>query len=117
MKQKDQQYKDLQKLWYNKIQQGGFKDIEDTKTGLLKEWNFNFFRNQFSRVKYESTLEYYEKAKQILLSYGFKTDTQKRVWELHCEGFSERKIAVVVKTYKKSMIHYIIANIAREIKS
>jgi len=118
MKPKDQSYKKLEQLWYDKLKKEGFQDIENTKTDerLLKEWDFNFFRNQFNLIQYESTLGYYDQAKEILVSESFKSEIHKKVWELHCEGLSERSIAVRVKEYKKSMIHYIIANIASKIK-
>jgi hypothetical protein len=116
LKTKDRAYKELEQIWYSKLKAGGFEDIEQsTGDRLLKEWDSNFFRNQFCKVKYEATLGYYNKAKQILLSYGFKNEIQKTIWELHCTGISERKIADQIGKYKKSMVHYIISNIAKQI--
>lgn len=118
MKIKDPQYKKLEKVWYEKLKLTGFDDIEDTRTEqrMLKEWDFNFFRNQFNDIEYESTLGYYESAKHLLASYSFKDETHMKVWELHCEGLSERDIAGQVGKYKKSMVHYIICNISKVIK-
>lgn len=117
LKPKDQRYKDLEKIWYDKLKQEGFQDAEDRNTGLLKEWDFNFFRNQFDPIQYSATLRYYEEARRLLLSYTFKDEGHKQVWELHCEGLSERTISSKISRYKKSMVHYIIAHIAKHIKT
>ena len=115
MKPKDPSYRETQKIWYAKLKKGGFKDIED-QNGFLKEWDFNFFRNQFNSVEYEATLGYFAQAREILISYSFKNETHRKIWELHCEGLSERSIAFRIRKYKKSMIHYIIDHIAQQIK-
>jgi hypothetical protein len=119
MKIKDPSYKKLEKVWYDKLKGEGFEDIENTQTSdrMLKEWDFNFFRNQFNQVQYESTLEYYERANRLLSSFGFKNEVHRRIWELHCEGQSERKIASQLTKCKKSMVHYIISNIAQQMKA
>jgi hypothetical protein len=116
MKQKDPKYKQVENHWYTVLKNEGFQDIEDSKTGMLKEWDFNFFRNQFNLIDYSTTVLYYEKAKQLLLFHPFKDDTHKTIWELHCDGLSERKIAQKVKKYKKSMVHYIISSLARTLR-
>lgn len=117
-KHNDAKFKKLEKIWYDKLKAEGFEDIENIhqEERRLKEWDFNFFRNQFVAVKYETTIKYYEQGRQILNSYEFKTEIHKKIWELHCEGIAERKIAQAVKIYKKSMVHVIIAEIAKMIK-
>lgn len=108
--------KRLEKIWYDRLKSTGFNDIEDTDVGLLKEWDTNFFRNRFVQVKFDATTEYYSCAHHILLHHEFKNENHKRVWELHCQGYSERKIAQMIKVYKKSMVHYVIAMIAKVIR-
>jgi hypothetical protein len=116
MKIKDQAYKQMQQIWYDKLKEGGFQDIENNQTGLLKEWDKSFFRHGFNIIQYASTLNYYERAREMLFSYEFKNIYHKRIWTFHCDGLSERKIALKVRKYKKSMVHYIIAHIAKTIK-
>lgn len=107
----------MEQLWYNKLKEEGFQDIEDTKTGMLKEWDsIQYFRHSLTPLKYESTLHYYALAKEMLSFYDFKNELHKKIWEHHSDGLSERKIALKIRKYKKSMIHYIIANIAKTIK-
>lgn len=109
-------FEELQKCWYAKLRDDGFEDIEDDH-GRPREWDFNFFRNKFDPIKYQTTLIYYEWARFVLNNYRFKNELQKAIWELHSEGLSERKIALKIKKYKKSWIHVIIAGIANEIKN
>lgn len=96
----------------------GFEDIEDpTKAERpLKQWDFNFFRNNFSQVSYRTTLEYYEEARNLLDTPCFESDSHREIWAMHCEGMSEREIADHLGIYKKSMIHYIIAKYVPLIK-
>jgi hypothetical protein len=109
-------FKELQKHWYTKLRDEGFEDIEDDQ-GRPKEWDFNFFRNRFDPIKYQATLQYYAWARFVLTTFKFRNELERMIWELHCEGLSERKIAIRIKKYKKSWIHVIIAGIAHEIKN
>ena len=113
--------KKLQKIWYDKLAEEGFNDIEDTSTERrpLKNWDVNFFRNQGYEAiitKHTTTLDYFKHAEALLEKYQFKNDGHRLVWELHCKGFKEREIAELVGIYKKSMVHHIIAPISRLIK-
>lgn len=92
--------------------------MEDTskEQRLLKEWDSNFFRNNFNEVNYRATQIYFEEAHSILHNFVFESEIQKEVWRLHCEGLSVREIASQIKSYKKSMVHYLIRNLSRMIK-
>lgn len=130
MAQPDEEFKHLEKLWYGKLKEEGFDDIECTHHSkrLLKEWDFNFFRNTFNPLKYESTLSYYSQAREflvhenILILIGvivpspFKSAIQRKVWELHCEGYSEREIAEKIGVFKKSTIHTLVKELDQLIK-
>ncbi len=113
----DPKFKQLEKKWYKKISKD-FQDIENTnnETRLLKEWDSNFFRNNFNEIKYEATVQYYKNARRLLLTYPFENKTHEEIWRLHCEGITEREIAKRIRRYKKSMVHYLISNISRLIK-
>jgi hypothetical protein len=97
----DEEFKKLEKLWYDKLKSEGFEDIEHASSRNLKEWDLNFFRNQFCTIKYETSMEYYEKAKDLLLTFEFKNELHKKIWELHCMGLTEREIADKIQIYKK----------------
>jgi hypothetical protein len=109
------EFKVLQKYWYELLRDTGFKDIENTE-GLLKEWDFNFFRMRFNAIQYEATKSYYDQARHLLHTFEFKNEMEKAIWELHCEGLSERKISQHLKKFRKSWVHVIIARIASQIK-
>lgn len=106
-------FKALQKEWYARLRADGFEDIENQE-GMLKEWDFNFFRNKFDQIKYETTLLYYSRARGLLNTFQFKNELERAIWELHCEGLSERKIASKLRKFRKSWIHVIIAEIRRK---
>lgn len=79
----------------------------------LKTWKSKFCRNNFHMTHYEATLIYYEGALKILETYEFQNIIHKKIWELHCQGIPERKIAQQIEVYKKSMVHHIIAKISK----
>jgi len=122
------EFKNLQTLWYEKLQQTGFEDIEN-RSENLKQWNNNFFRNRFSPISYQQALLYYEKAMEFLLPqdilcligirihFMIQNPVHKKIWELHSQGMTERKISAQIKVYKKSMVHYIISKIRVQMKS
>jgi len=112
MAARDKDLKDLQSIWYKKLKDNGFNDIEDTSTEgrLLKSWH------SFRYKEDEEKTVYYEKAHDILNSHHFKKEEYRAIWEMHCEGLSEREISERLKSFKKSWVHTIIARTAKLIK-
>ena len=124
-RQRDEKLKELEKIWYQKLIDNGFEDIEVTSEPgrPLKEWDFNFCRvvkgegkNIDLPLKIASTRQYFIQARKLLDTHKFKNQDYKEIWALHCEGVTEREIAVRLKVYKKSMVHYVIKEIAKWIK-
>lgn len=113
--------KDLQAEWYTRLQGEGFIDIEDTERpdAPLKTWHSLKWQN-VSRETWESTESYFDQAKELLTTREFETPMHRRIWELHCDGLSKRKIEKELSpeadAYKKSSIGIIIQLIASEIK-
>ena len=117
----DDEFKALQKKWYGKLAKQGFEDIEDTnrEDKPLK----SLHNHRFYLIPVEQRLateSYYEMARQLLNEYKFKNSTHKRIWELHCQGLSRRKIAKHIKdlapTYNQSRIGEIVLEIAKAFK-
>lgn len=114
-RRQDENFKRIQKQWYQKLKDDGFKDIEEESNGRygdlikLESSVFRYKRNM------ASTQVYFSRAFSFLNSYRFKNPVHKYIWELHCHGFTERKIAEHV-IYKKSMVHAIISKLAEIIK-
>jgi len=111
----NEEFKKLQKFWYLTLSHQGFNDIENDK-GYLENKHSAFVRTRFVRIKYDTTRDYYILAFRMLNDYTFKNELEKEIWRLHCEGMTERAIATSIKVYKKSMVHYIIAKLAKWIK-
>ena len=121
------EFKALQKEWYKKLATTPntdgevFKDIEDTNRAdqPLKAWHDSRFKT-ISITQRLTAESYYEQATQLLHTYKFKNPTHRRIWELHCEGVSRRKIAFQIKdmkpTYKHIRVTYIIQEISKAIK-
>ncbi len=113
--------KKLQKEWYKKLQEEGFIDIEthSHKDTPLTTWHSLKWKNLSLEVM-ETTLEYNSMARDLLNTHDFQTETHKRIWELHCDGLSKRKIEKILQTtenpYKREAIGLIIKNIASLIK-
>lgn len=118
--------KALQSEWYARLEASGFVDIEDcaNPNRPLKSFHKISFRHSHLRRSQprwvESADQYYYDAKELLMTYAFKNDLHRFIWELHCEGLNKRKIedkiCLLTKTYKREQIGNIIKAIAVEIK-
>lgn len=115
------EHKSLEVIWYQKLKEDGFKDIEDTSMEgrpLLCWHNFKF--KNIPNIKIESSKIYYEKAKTLLMNHIFENETEKTIWSLHSEGLSKRQIEKVIqnseKPYKREMIGKIINKIIKAMK-
>lgn len=109
----------LKKIWYRKLEDSGFDDAENTShpDQPLKTWHSFKFKDA---LKLTETSTYYLKAIQLVDTYDFDNSTHRKIWELHCEGYSKRKIEKEITecdpTYKRSQIETIINFIASSIK-
>ena len=90
-------FRALQQKWYKKLEQSGFKDIEDEKgrlkvysgIGLSEDLPLPVSRTDYSSKLYkESQAEYYRLAGQYLYDKKFKSPRDKQVWALHTQGLS-----------------------------
>lgn len=132
MSNNPREFKKVQDKWYEKLKDEGFQDIENTQheERPLKKWHFNFFRNgrksdrametnpaQRTLIEYRSTADFYQQASALLFTYRFENKTHKKIWELFCEGMTERHIAKKIKIYKKSTIHLVIKKISMSLKN
>ena len=124
MKQRHHEDPDLkaaQDEWYGRLKREGFKDIEDAShpSRKLIDWHKDRF-SEVSEVQRLAAEYYYDKAKDLMHTYKFKNETHRKIWELHCDGVSNRKIEPLIErmeiTYKHSMIDYIVKAIAVSVK-
>lgn len=93
---------DLQKEWYAKLKQTGFKDIEffhadgNSTDGLL--------RNSIGSLMASYTPEgeyYFRKARWFLQHHRFSSPREKRIWALHCEGMQNPGIGKIMGCSKE----------------
>lgn len=106
------EYKRLKKIWYKKLKESGFNDIEtgDVQVRLKGGSSSSRYKKAYGEGVYQQTRqEYYYMAHQFLHGYEFKSGLDKAIWEYHVEGISIRKIAYLLKKagitkfYKSSM--------------
>lgn len=107
----------LFKLWNRKLERSGHREIEDftLRDPPLKTWESTRW-NSTDSIQNEWRQQYYEMAESLLRLYPFKSKEHKRIWQLHCEGFSVRKIAQQLdrKKFSKSSIQNVILRIKRK---
>lgn len=115
-------FKALQKVWYDKLKESGFEDIEDTNSPheYLKTWHSSYFQIVHEPIAYEHKKVYYEQASAFLHEYftdhqyglfdKFRPDL---VWELHVQGVSVREIAKRLEM-KACRVHLIITDIKKK---
>lgn len=116
MRQNTKEFIDLQKEYYDRLAKDGFDDIEDVtnEERRLIEWH-SFDQHPIDPLVAEAIREYYTAASRLLYSHSFKNKTEKRIWELYCEGMTIREIESKLGRLKKSRIHRIISEISLEI--
>jgi hypothetical protein len=112
-----EEFKQLEREWYQKLKDVGFHDIEDTQgeSRFLKSWHSTKCQ-EMKPVIIEQIKIYYKEGVQLLDDYPFDNPVHRRIWKLHTRGLSIRQIARKVKRLKKSMIHLIISKIAEQIR-
>lgn len=90
-------FKVLKQEWYAKLKESGFTDIEDSTRAQspLKAWHDRRFKNA-TDIKVQTSRAYYDRATSLLHTGRFKDKTHRRIWELHCEGLSTRKISEIL---------------------
>lgn len=90
---KTKKFKDLQKLWYKKLKDDGFDDIEKNEY-RLKLWHSVHFRDprRSDPEVVSARHSYYRIAGQFLFDHKFDTLLEKQIWKHHSEGKSIRDI-------------------------
>lgn len=113
--------KRLKKEWYQRLEDEGFKEIENVNhpNSPLLAWHSFIWQKTCPEQK--SLIEsYYFKARALLHTFEFESESHRLVWELHAEGLSRRQIEKAIATspkpYKREYIGTIIKLIAEEIK-
>lgn len=94
---KTKEFLTLQAKWNKKLEKSGFEDIE-TKDGLLKGISHaDFFKAHYNQIDAQAKEEYYRNAGYFLYEHKFKTELERKIWELHVEGVGIREIVKILK--------------------
>lgn len=96
-----QQLKDLQKIWYQKLKDSGFKDIESSQK---KAFNTPTRHTVFN-LKYIQS--YYSACENILERDQFENEIARIIWTLHARGMSNRQIMKETKRAMATVNRYI----------
>lgn len=99
---KKTEYDKLRKLWYKKLADSGFEDIEYNDTDIKKP-AVDIHRKidapgsagnvtRYSKVVWEAKTDYYVMAEHFLNDHKFDNELDKIIWSYHCNGISARNI-------------------------
>lgn len=106
-------FKDLRAKWAAKLKKSGFEDLED-ENGLLKHiGHADYFSINFNAISAQAKEEYYRKAGYFLYDHKFKTELERKIWELHADGVSIRDIVKILKTKGKKIYKSKVENLLR----
>jgi hypothetical protein len=110
-KKPKQSYKELRDIWYRKLKEDGFRDVERAG-GLMKADNssapyiqthagYRRFsqssRSHMVRTHNEGIAEYFRLAGHFLYEHDWDNPRNKRIWELHSQGYTAAHIAARFK--------------------
>lgn len=90
--------KRLQKLWYAILRRDGFEDHEilcGQEMYLRSYHSYDF--GQMEPERFAAQQLYFQVAGQFLHEHDFRSDKERLVWALHCEGFSAARIRKVIR--------------------
>lgn len=95
-------YSELKKLWYQKLKESGFDDIEDPGGTHLKRWDSFYYQHHYTPLEFNSCQSYYYAAEHFLNSAAFKNSIdgriEKEIWTLHSQGRTLRSIALLIQS-------------------
>ncbi len=101
MRRKLSEYEKLKKVWYKKLADSGFVDIESNSDRISSTHVSRFSGlkkyGEFSNEWRASKEMYYRYATSFLNEYQFETELEKTIWEYHSNGMSSRQIALTLK--------------------
>lgn len=86
--------KALTAIWYQRLKDEGFHDIESRKDpNMLNQWDSAYFQLRYDPDSFAAKESYFYRAQQFLQVHSFRHPIQKEIWRLHSEGQGVRQIA------------------------
>lgn len=100
---KDQKFIALKNKWYQKLKDSGFKEIETTTASkdFLINWESTRFYKDYTPDEVQEHLAYFRMCDDFYWHYAsWKDSLERKIWYLHSQGHSRRKIAVTLQQQK-----------------
>ncbi len=117
----------LQKIWYKKLKDEGFQDIEDSTHAQYNNMSLKLINRTapnvdgLTEIQQEMIREYYTRCRHFLNDHQFESDLDKTIWEHYSEGVSVRKISDKLKTNgivkKKTAVHQVVKRLEAIMKA
>lgn len=113
---KTKEFKLLKAKWDAKLAAKGFNDIESTRGNVsyLKVHECRKFHRREPQY-YDETQEYFLRATHLLQTHKFGSVRERKVWELHADGWTVREIETKLKFYRNG-VHQVILKLRKLIK-
>lgn len=105
MSKKPESYEELKNIWYKKLKDSGFKDIEDPKCpdGNTQAFSYRRLKKEDEiriSTRLEAKKEYYYLGYQFLHSHKFESELHRIIWNYHVEGIGVRNTAKLLRDAK-----------------
>jgi len=108
----------LKKLWYQKLRESGFKDIE-RKDGTVGRGAPRV--DNLNDVQKQAIQDYYSMCRNFLEEHTFDNEVERFIWSLHSEGTSVRDISNQLQkiniTKKKDATWYVVKRLVALMKT
>ncbi len=93
------QLKKLRAKWYKKLAKTGFKDIENPLSVYEELGNCEgtYFQRNWSPAQFVEKQRYFELATQLLHDPVFKSEKDRKAWEMHTNGATQKQIMKKLK--------------------
>lgn len=105
---KEQDFKKLQKKWYKKLKDEGFKDIEVSNEFEKLDTVLKGSKDQslFNLNTFDAKRAYYYYAEQFLNYHEFDNESDRQMWELHASGYFHKEIAEKLGCSKSTVYNF-----------
>ncbi len=118
-----QNYNKLKKLWYKKLKDSGFNDLEK-ENNEMRSLNggvpYNY-RSDKPKVVTEAIEAYYYLCRHFLNDHQFENERERIIWTYHTEGIPSSQIKTILKdagitVNSKPHIDHTIRTLVKEMK-
>lgn len=108
MAKKPQSLSELKEIWYKKLADSGFEDLEADETRMKKYLQTIFNRKAVTEQHggWQAKAAYYQMADRFLVEHTFDSELEKTIWEYHSNAMTMRLIAETLKKAKITSTSY-----------